>query len=99
MIVPLRYVFAVCVFALFFKHNPWRSEKEKRKQGVVDKYFESIPPDIPEIDSDDERDSNDDADTDGNNQSEDESFIEKMKRIRRGGCDGRKNMSSDDTEA
>ena len=90
--IPLRYVFAVSVFGLFFKDNPWRSDKQKRKKGVIDRYLESIPPDIPEIDSDNEEEDDEESNEQGS--EEEESFIN---RIRRRGK-GSKNTSSEDTD-
>jgi len=61
----LRSVFAVAVAALFWKHNPWRSERARESKGVVDRYFEGIEPDIPAVDSDDDTDSDSDHDGGG----------------------------------
>ena len=93
--IPLRYVFAVSVFGLFFKHNPWRSEKEKMSKGIIDRYIESIPPSIPEIDSDRDEDDEEERESNGEN----ESFLKRMKRKGSSGLAGRKNTSSDDTDS
>lgn len=31
--LPLRLVFSVCVLGLFFKHNPWRAERDRTSKG------------------------------------------------------------------
>merc|ERR1712129_621488 len=92
-LVPLRYLFSAAVFGIFFKHSPWRSDKEKTEKGAVDRYFESIPPDIPQVDSDSE-DEQEDTNADATNGEENESFIDRIKRIRKN-----TNTSSDDTDS
>ena len=52
MVAPLRLVFSAVTFSLFFKHNPWRADRKKVEKGMVDRYLESIAPDIPDVDSD-----------------------------------------------
>lgn len=56
MLVSLRSVFSVVVFSIFFKHNPWRAERNRKSKGMVDRYWESIQPDIPTVDDDDASD-------------------------------------------
>eukprot|EP00483_Globobulimina_turgida_P004791 UN04800 len=63
MVTPLRYVFAIVVFALFFKHSPFkRQSNDYEKKGIIDTYFESIPPDIPQVDSESDNEDSDDSD-------------------------------------
>jgi len=61
LVTSLRFVFSVIVFGRFFSHNPWRSERKRKSKGQWDRYFESIPPDIPAVDSDSGSDAEDDG--------------------------------------
>ena len=88
-IAPLRYVFAICVFGLMFKHSPFKREK-KEKKGMVDRYLESIPPDIPDVDSDsdsgndeDSSENSGDGDDDDDDPQNNTRINGKIKRIRR----------------
>ena len=69
----LRFIFSIGVFGLMFKHSPFRRDDQRNSKGMIDRYFEAITPDIPQIDDEDGDGEEDEDDDDSSDNQEEES--------------------------